>query len=143
VPRRTDSESAPPVCLLHGLVRSADFASDPPRFLLERAEGKVGARATFAKILPNERLKAASSLTLSHVHELVQDQLTIAPAIGPNDDSMTDGYPARNIGNDMGAPRSLSQLLIVRQWNPIDDQYFDTGTILNAESTRIINVGWP
>jgi hypothetical protein len=43
----------------------------------------------------------------------------------------------------MGAPRSLSQLLIVRQWNPIDDQHFDTGTILNAESTRIINVGWP
>jgi len=131
------------VCLVHRRVDSADFASNPPRFLLERAEGELGAGTTFAEILPNERLKAASSFTLSHVHELVQDQLTIAPAIGSNDDSMTDGYPTRNVGNDMGAPRSLSQLLIVRQWNPIDHQHFDTGTILNPESTRISSIRWP
>ena len=95
-------------------VRGADFVSNPPRFVFESADGEVGARATVAEIFLNERLKATTSFTLSDVDELVQDQLAIAPAIGANDNPMADGRPARSVGDDMGAPRGLSELLVVR-----------------------------
>ena len=124
-------------------VRSADFVSNPPRFVFERADGEFGARATVAEILLNERLKATASFALSDVDELVQDQLAIAPAIGANDNPMADGRAARSVGDDMGAPRGVSELLVVRQRNSIDDQHFDPGTIPNADSMRISGVPWP
>ena len=123
-------------------VRIADFVSNPPRFVFERADSEVGARVTVAEILLNERLKAATSFTLSDVDELVQDQLAIAPAIGANDNPMADGRAARSVSDDMGAPRGLSELLVVRQRNSIDDQHFDSGTIPNPDSMRISGVPW-
>jgi hypothetical protein len=54
-------------------VRLANFVSNPPRFVFERADGEVGARATVPEILLKEQLKATTSFTLSDVDELVQD----------------------------------------------------------------------
>src|SRR5436853_1892577 len=118
-------------------VRSADVVSNPPRFVFERAGGEFSARATVAEILLNKRLKATTSFTLSDVDELVQDQFAIAPAIGPNNNSMADGGAAGSISDDMGEPRGLSELLVVRQRNSIDHQHFHPGTIPNPDSMRI------
>src|SRR5207253_268810 len=82
-------------------------------------------------------LKATTSFTLSDVDELVQDQFAIAPAIGPNNNSMADGGAAGSISDDMGEPRGLSELLVVRQRNSIDHQHFHPGTIPNPDSMRI------
>src|SRR5438552_2257163 len=124
-------------------VRSADFVSNPPRFVFERAGGEFGARVTVAEILLNKRLKATTSFTLSDVDELVQDQFAIAPAIGANNNSMADGRAARSISDDMGEPRGLSELLVVRQRNSIDHQHFHPGTIPNPDSMRIGGSPWP
>jgi hypothetical protein len=124
-------------------VRGADFASNPPRFVFERADGKHGTSVSVAEILLYERFEAATSFALSDMHELVQDQLAIAPAIGANDNSVSDGYAARSSGNDIGARRGISQLPIVGQGNSIDDQHFHPGTILHADSERISDVRWP
>jgi hypothetical protein len=131
------------VFLLRSRVRDADFVSDPPGFFFERTDGEFGARVTVAKILLNEGLKAATSLTLSDVHELVQDQLTIPPAIGANDDPVTDCHAARSLGDNISLLCDLSELLIVRQRNVMDYQDFDTGTIMNTDSTRVGSVPWP
>ena len=95
-------------------VRGADFVSNPPRFVFERADGEFGARATVAEVLLNKRLKATTSFTLSDVDELVQDQFAIAPAIGTNDNPMADGRAATRLGDDVGAPRGLGELRVVR-----------------------------
>src|SRR5207237_1724286 len=124
-------------------VRSADFVSNPARFVFERAGGEFGARATVAEILVNERLKATTSFTLSDVDELVQDQFAITPAIGANNNSIADGRAARSISDDMGEPRGLSELLVVRQRNSIDHQHFHPGTIPNPDSMRIGGLPWP
>ena len=124
-------------------VRGADFMSNPPRLVFERADGEVGARATIAEIILNKRLKATTSFTLSDVDELVQDQLAIAPAIGANDNPMADGRAATRLGDDVGAPRGLGELRVVRQRNSIDDQHFDPGTIPNSDSMRIGSLPWP
>ncbi len=124
-------------------VRGADFVSKAPRFFFETADGELGAGAAVAEIFPNPRFEAATSFALSDVHELMEDQLAIAPAISPNDDAMTDGYATRSIGNDLGVPRGLSQRLIIGQRNPIDDQHSDTGTILNADPTCVGRMLWP
>jgi hypothetical protein len=114
--------------------------SNPPRFVFERADGEVGARATVAEILLKERLKATSSFTLSDVDELVQNQLAIAPAIGANDNPMADGHAATSVSDEVFVPRGLSELLVVRQRNSIYDQHFHPGTIPNADSMRISGV---
>jgi hypothetical protein len=54
-------------------VRGANFVSNPSRLVFERTDGEVGARATVAKILLNERLKATTSFTLSDVDELMEN----------------------------------------------------------------------
>ena len=117
--------------------------SKAPRFLFERANGEFGAGVAVGKIFSDPRFEAATSFALSDMHELVDDQLAIAPAIGANDDAMTDSYTATSIGNDLGMPRGLSQRLIIGQRNPIDDQHSDTGTILNADPTCIGRMLWP
>ena len=82
-------------------------------------------------------LEAATLFTLRDVHQLVQEQLAITPGIGSNDNRVADGHAATSRGNDLGIPRCLGQLFIVRQRDPIDDQHFDTGTILHANAARI------
>src|SRR6202043_4073764 len=109
----------------------------------ERTDGEVGARATVAEILLNERLKATTSFTLRDVDELMEDQLAIAPAIGANDNPMADGRAATSLGDDMGATRGLSQLRVVRQRNSIDDEHSYPGTIPNPDSMRIGGLPWP
>ena len=88
--------------------------SDPPGLIFESADGEVGAGLTVAEILAHKGFKAAAALALRDVDELVQKQFAIAPTIGANNDSMTDGHAARSVGNDMGAPRRRRQFLIIR-----------------------------
>jgi hypothetical protein len=123
-------------------VAGADFVSGRPRLVFERADREVGARLTVTEIVLNERLKPTASFTLRNVHELVQKQLAIAPAVGANDNPMADGYTAGSVSDDMGTACRLSQLFIVRQWNLIDNQDFHTGAILNTDSARIGGLPW-
>jgi hypothetical protein len=123
-----------------GLYFGGDFAGQAARFIFKRADGEVGAGLTVGKVLPNKGLQTATSFTLRYVHQLVKEQLAIAPAIGTDDNPMADGYAARSVGDDMSAPRRLRQFLIIRQRNPIDHQHSDTVTILNACSTRIFQL---
>src|SRR5450631_3419507 len=101
--------------LLRNQISCADFASNSPRFVFERADGKIGAGVSVAKIFLKIRLEAAASFALSNMCELVYDQLAIAPAIGANDNAMADGDGAGSVGNDIGMSRGLSQLFIIRQ----------------------------
>ena len=117
--------------------------SKAPRFFFERADGELGAGVAVGEIFSDPRFEAAASFALSDMHELVDDQLAIAPTIGANDDAMADGYATRSVGNDLGVPRGRSQRLIIRQRNSIDDQHSDTGTILNANPTCIGRMLWP
>ena len=82
-------------------------------------------------------LEVATLFTLRDVHQLVQEQLAITPGIGPNDNRVADGHAATGRGNDLGIPRRLGQVFVVRQRDPIDDEHFDTGTILHANAARI------
>ena len=122
------------------LRRANDFASESPRFVLKKADGELGAGAAVAEILPDPLLKPAASFTLSDMHKIMQEQLTIAPGIGPNDHSMAKAYATRVVGDDSGASRSLSQLGMVGQGNPIDHQHSYFGTILDAGAARVGHV---
>ena len=119
------------------MVRRADFASKSAGFFFETTDGELGAVVTVVKVSLNPMLEAATLFTLRDVHQLVQEQLAITPGIGSNDNRVADGHAATSRGNDLGIPRCLGQLFIVRQRDPIDDQHFDTGTILHANAARI------
>ena len=67
----------------------------------------------------------------------MQEQFAVLLAIPPDDNAVPDGHAAGCIGDDLSAPRCLSQLLIVRQRDPIDDQDPHAGRILNAASVCI------
>ena len=125
-----------PDCFFH-LVRRADFASESAGFFFETADGELGAVVTVDKVSLNPMLEAATLFTLRDVHQLVEEQLAITPGIGPNDNRVADGDAATSRRNDLGIPRCLGQVFIVRQRNPIDDQHFYTGTILHADAARI------
>ena len=67
----------------------------------------------------------------------MQEQFTVLPTIRPDDNPMTDGHSARCLGDDLSAPRRLSQLLIVGQRDPIDHEHPHPGRVMNAASQRI------
>ena len=122
------------------LRRANDLTSESPRFVLKRADCELGGGAAVAEILPDPLLKPAASFTLSDVHKIMQEQLTIAPGIGPNDHSMAKTYATRVVGDDAGASRGFRQLLFVRHRNSIDNQHSYFGTILDAGTVRVGHV---
>lgn len=126
-----------------GPVCGADFASHPPCFLFEDAEGEAGTGLTVAEILPNPALKPAATFTLRDVNELMQEQLPVAPAIAANDDPMANGDAAGSVGDDEAAPGGFGQFCIIRERNAIDDQHFNPVSISNADPPRIGEVGFP
>ena len=81
---------------------------------------------SIVEVLADPLLEAATAFALRNVNEIMQKQLTIAPEIGSNDNGMTKAYAARVVRDYAGSPRSLRQLLIIGEGNPIDDQHSDT-----------------
>ena len=70
----------------------------------------------------------------------MQKQLAIAPAIGTNDDGVTEAYAPCIVTDYSGASRRLSQFRVVRQRDAIYDQHSHAGTILNASPLRLSNL---
>ncbi len=67
---------------------------DRDRFLFQRRPAVAGRRA-FEKILAQESHDPAHSFVLRGVNQFVQEQMSILPAIGPNEDAVSQSEPAR------------------------------------------------
>jgi hypothetical protein len=122
------------------LIRRADFAGESPSFFFEWADGEASGVETLAEILRNKWLETATAFALGDVDELMDEQLAIAPTIGPDNDPVADAGAARRGSDDVAAARDLRQPLIVRQRKSFHDQNPDARTIPNAGSTRISGV---
>src|SRR5437868_2214350 len=71
------------------------------------------------------------------MHELMQDQLTVLPAVRPDDDPVADGHAATSTRYDLGALSCVSELFVVGQRDAIDHEYSDPGRILHADTPGI------
>ena len=107
-------------------VSCAELVSNPARLFFKRTDTELGAMVSIVEVLADPLLEAATALALRNVNEIMQEQLTIAPGIGSNDNGMTKTDAARVVRDYAGPPRGLGQLLIIGQGNPIDDQHSDT-----------------
>lgn len=118
-------------------VGCADFVSKSARFRFERADRELRAASAVAQVVAHKGLESAAAFALRDVDELVQEQFAVTPGIGPDNDPVADGHAARSLGDDLGAPGGLGELLVLRHRNPVDHQYSDTRTILNADELSI------
>ena len=62
---------------------------------------------------------------IADVKQLVEKELAISPAIGPNDYRVSDGHAAGSLGDDLGRTGGVSEFLVVRHLNSIHDQDAD------------------
>jgi len=118
-------------------VGCADFAGNPARFLFERTDREAGGRLTIEEVLPNPLLEAATSFALCDVHEVVQEQFTVAPRFSPNYDRVAESNAPRVSGDDASASSGLSEFAALRQRDSIHDQHSYALTIPNTGEARI------
>ena len=93
---------------------------------------------SIAKVSANPWLEPATLFALRDVHEIVQKQLAVAPAIVSNNDGVAEADTTRVVRDDTRALRGLRQIGIVGQRNTFDDENANSGIIPHAGEARIL-----
>jgi hypothetical protein len=101
------------VTLLRVFVRGADIARYPPRFFFQRPDGEFFRLVTIKEIILNKGFETAAPLALGNVYQLMQNQLSITPGVGPDNDAVSNRYPTAGISDDLGVSSCLSQLFVI------------------------------
>lgn len=122
------------------LLRGTELARNASGFFFQWTDAKAGGIKTFAKIFLNKGLEAATAFTLGDVDELMHQQLAIAPAIGPNNNSVTNTCTTRSGGNDDVSSREIREPFVFWQRKAFHDQNSDPGSIPNANLARVSGV---
>lgn len=126
--------------MLRLFIGCANFPGQAAGFIFERADTEISGGAAIHEVFADERFEPAAALALRDVHELVQEQFGVLPAIRANNDSVADGHAAGGIGNYLSVPRGVGEFLVLGERNAIDHQDADPGRILNAGPPRIGNL---
>jgi hypothetical protein len=111
--------------------------SGPACFFFEGADGELGAGGTVGKILFHPLLKAATAFALGDVDKIMQEQFAVAPGVGANDDGVAKADAPCIVSDYACASRRFSQGRILRQGNAVNDQYSNTGAILDSSPAGI------
>jgi len=109
---------------------------DSPCFFFQRTNAETRT-APLGEILMHEFLEGSAALALSDVDQLMHNQFAVLPAISPNHNSITDGYAAAGIRNDLRPLRRLRECFIVRKRNSVDHQDSHPRRDLHANPPRI------
>ena len=116
---------------------AANFVSDASGFLLERADSKIGATLTIAKIVRDPFFETAAALALGDVDQIMHNELAIAPGIDPNDEGVSESNAARILSGNARAPGGFGQLRMGRQRDTVDHEQTDPGTVMDSRPDSV------
>ena len=120
--------------MFHGLLAGTNLAGDAASFVFERSETELSGVASIAQILTHERFQTAAAFALRDMDQLMDEQLSIMPAVGADNDRMTNRHCPAGVGNDLRELRGLGQLLVVGHRDARDYQDANAVNLLNAHA---------
>lgn len=122
-------------------IPGANLTGETTRFVFEGSNAEVARAGAVEQVLVHKRLQPAAAFALRDVDELMQKQFAVFPTVRPDDDAVADRHSARRLGNNLGAPRGVRELLVVGERNAIDHQDSHPGRLLDPGQAGIVGLG--
>lgn len=110
----------------------ANLAGQVTRRVFERAGAEIARTVAVEQIFADKILEAAAPLALGYVGQLMKEKFTVSPAIGPDDNAVTERDCPGSIGYDLGAPSCFGEFLVLGQKNPVHNEHSHAGGLLYA-----------
>jgi hypothetical protein len=126
--------------LLFGLAAGADISGEGSCFFFEGAETEIAGAAAIHQVFVHEWFETAAAFALSDMNKLMQEQFPILPAIGANNNAMTDRGRLRGIREDLSAAGGICQLFVFGHRHAIDYKDTDACRLLDPSALGIRNL---